>query len=194
MEKGNKSSKCGNKCFGYSYDILAQVISILDVVTDIIVCVQYYQKDRMVFFWISFIILMLALIAYDVAFMINFCDEDKISRKIALFLVMLPLSPFVPFLFYFTTDKKSKFSLIFKNICCFDIWIDNRSSVSNDVSKLRQFMEKKIKKHLGFIVEALVEGIYHIHLPFHPCTKYHVPSNINSISSSNSTNGSNCHL
>ena len=164
MEAGNK--QCNNAtCLGLCYDILAQLISILDVTTDIIVCIGYYQKDRLAFFGISITILLLALIAYDIAFLMNFNEEDKIGRRILFFLVMLPISPFVPYLLYFTADNKSKFSKFLEDqLCCFDIRISNRSSVDTDSSKLRQFMESKIEKHLGFIIEALVEGIiFYIH-------------------------------
>ena len=47
-------------CLGKCYDLLAQTISVLDFATDVIVCIQYYQSDRMVFFGISISILILA--------------------------------------------------------------------------------------------------------------------------------------
>ena len=146
-------------CLGISYDILAQVISILDMITDFIVCVQYYQKDRMVFFGISLAILLLALIAYDFTFMLNLSNEKRL-KELWLFLVMLPLSPLIPFILYFTADSKSKAAIWFKDMCCFDIRLQKRN-ISTDKSKLRQFMENKIRKHMGFIVEALVEGTYY---------------------------------
>ena len=151
------TTKKTTSCLGLCYDVLGQVISVLDVVTDVIVCVQYYQKDRMIFFGISLTILILALIAYDITFMLNYSNEKKMG-VVALFLFMLPLSPIIPYLMYFTADPESKPSKLLKSVCCFKINLDDRSSTSSDVSKLRQFMESKIMKHLGFIVEALVEG------------------------------------
>ena len=55
----NNDSKC-IFCLGKCYDILAQSISILDVATDVWVCVAFYNADRMVFFGISLSILILA--------------------------------------------------------------------------------------------------------------------------------------
>ena len=157
----SKENGCGNyhNCLALGYDILGQVISILDVITDVVVCVQYYQRDRMIFFWISLTILLLALLAYDITFMINFSNERGM-RKVALSLIMLPLSPFIPYLIYFTADPNSAASRICKNLCCFKTSLGKEQSVPENVSKLRQFMEAKVTKHLGFIVEALVEGIF----------------------------------
>ena len=151
---------CTTTCLGTLYDIMAQIISILDVTTDVIVCIQYYQRDRMVFFGISITILILALIAYDIAFFINFCDESSNGKKLALFLFMLPFTPFVPYILYFTADDTSFVSrCLERKCCCFDLYVRDRNSTSDNVSKLRQFMETKIIKHLGFIIEALVEGL-----------------------------------
>ena len=150
---------CGDQSlFALLYDILGQIISVLDVTTDVIVCIQYYQNDRMVFFGISISILILALIAYDIVFMFIFSDENKICGVIGLFLMMLPLSPLIPYILYFSTDSNSRFSLFLKKICPFDLWLENRIYKDDTQSKLKQFMEEKVMKHTGFIVEALVEG------------------------------------
>ena len=185
-------------CGALIYDILGQIISILDVVTDIIVCIQYYQNDRMVFFGISITILILALIAYDTLFMIQYNGEDTYVKIFALFLVILPFSPLIPFVLYLSTDPESRFSKMLKYICCFEIDIENRIDyIDKDNSKLRQFMYEKFIKHSGFIVESLVEGIAYILMySSYPCTFmsslfYH---QTNSISSSNSANGGNCNL
>eukprot|EP01083_Nonionella_stella_P093884 263341_1 len=150
--------KCEQSCFGILYDILAQVISILDVATDIIVCIEFYQKERFVFFCVSLTILCLASLAYDIAFMINYNNESKIIRKALLFILVLPISPLVPFFMYFTADPKSKLSKFTNDNCCFKIYMSDRKTTASDVTKLKQFMEAKLKKHLGFIIEALVEA------------------------------------
>eukprot|EP01083_Nonionella_stella_P150455 479296_1 len=101
-------------CLTFSYDVLGHVISVLDVTTDIIVCIGFYQKDRMVFFAISFTIL--------------YSKETPLSK----FLV--------------------------KHCCGFNIEMDPDHGTSLRASKLRQFMESKVEKHFGFILEALVEA------------------------------------
>eukprot|EP01083_Nonionella_stella_P133123 404718_1 len=144
-------------CLTISYDVLGQVISVLDVTTDILVCIGFYQKDRMVFFAISLTILCLALIAYDIAFVLRF-SREKNGGNIALFACLLPISPVLPFVFYFTGSNNTPLSKFLEKHCCgFNIEM-NPPSVRGDASKLRKFMETKIEKHIGFILEALVEA------------------------------------
>eukprot|EP01084_Bolivina_argentea_P091792 165212_1 len=70
---------------------------------------------------------------------------------------MVIFSPFIPFFFYFA-DKKSGIMVKALEKCCwFDICMDDWT-VDDTRSKLRKFMLEKIAKHLGFILEALVEA------------------------------------
>ena len=55
-------------CCNLIYDILTILISIADVTTDIIVLIGFYNSDRMTFFTISLIILILAQCSYSMAF------------------------------------------------------------------------------------------------------------------------------
>lgn len=59
------------------YDILTILISIADVATDIIVLIDFYNKDRMTFFGISLSILILAQCSYSIAFMARFNTLDE---------------------------------------------------------------------------------------------------------------------
>ncbi len=165
-DKKLKKESCFSfeSCFNTSYDILGQIISILDVCTDIIVCVGFYQKNRIAFFGISLTIILLALIAYDVAFISRFSRENTAGRDIALFMCLLPISPLLPFIFYFTDSKETVLAkFLEKHSCGFKIRFDHKHT-SSDASKLRQFMEQKLDRHFGFVIEALVEGIYVIYV------------------------------
>ena len=68
----------------------------------------------------------------------------------------------MPFIFYFADSKDTRLA---KFITAHALkWLDfriefERKHESQDVSTLRLFMEKKIAKHLGFIIESLIEGI-----------------------------------
>eukprot|EP01084_Bolivina_argentea_P148080 258967_1 len=157
MANKTLSSVSCESCFNKFYDILGQIISILDVCTDIIVCVGFYQKDRLAFFGISLTIILLALIAYDIAFIFRFSREST-TGDFCLFFCLLPISPLLPFIFYFTDSKETKLAKFFqKHFCGFKIRFDEKYT-SRDSSKLRQFMEEKLDRHFGFIIEALVEA------------------------------------
>merc|ERR1719295_2122286 len=128
-------------CVSRSYDLLAQIINILDVVTDLIVCIEFYHKDRMVFFGISVSILSLAHIAYVMAFMIKYSREEYCGILVL----------------FFADHKNSCLAPFLESCCCFNISLSSEY-IPDDASKLRKFMEEKIEAHAGFIIEALVEA------------------------------------
>eukprot|EP01083_Nonionella_stella_P066299 174452_1 len=148
------------KCVGRLYDILAQVISVLDVTTDIMICYQFYAHGRIIFFTISLAILILALMSYSVLFVNVFSGESQCSRNLALFMVLLPVSPLIPFVFYYSGYPQKPdacLSIILKKICCFELDFDGPSP-SKNASKFKQFFEKKVEQHAGFIIESLIEA------------------------------------
>ena len=66
------TKKAAEKCGNIVYDILTIFISIADVATDIWVAIDFYNKDRIVFFWISVSILILAQCSYSIAFSLRY--------------------------------------------------------------------------------------------------------------------------
>ena len=96
--------------FGSLYDILAVTISVLDVVTDIIVLVGFYQQERWIFFGLSLSIILLALLSYTIAFEIRYVQPSHLSEAVAVFITMLIFSPFIPFFFYFAHKNSSVMS------------------------------------------------------------------------------------
>ena len=70
------ASRVTRKCLNMSYDLLTILISIADVATDIIVLIDFYNKDRMVFFGISLAILILAQCAYSIAFAMRYSSNQ----------------------------------------------------------------------------------------------------------------------
>ena len=146
-------------CLTSFYDVLTQVISVLDVTTDIWVCITFHLDGRESFFTISLMILLLAMISYAGAFAKYFSRSyDDCSDRIALFFLSLPFAPILPFAFHYP-DKAEDF---FDRIFCF-CGISVRSTINDQssagASKFKQFFEEKIQKHLGFILESLIEGI-----------------------------------
>ena len=146
-----------NVC-GAVYDLLAQIISILDVVTDVIVCVGFYQNGRMIFFGLSLTILILALVSYDGLFVYLYCNESSFTVHCLMFAAMFPISPFIPFIFFYAEDKDSCLSKLLQRFCCCFLLKFEPRTTTDEASKLKQFFETKIMKHAGFIIESLVEG------------------------------------
>ena len=78
MSTKTTTEKCGNTI----YDILTILISIADVATDIWVAVDFYNKDRIIFFWISITIFIIAHFGYAITFAIEFAGKtSKLKSK-----------------------------------------------------------------------------------------------------------------
>ena len=139
------------------FDMLAAIISLSDIITDIIVTVDFYQKDRMVFFGLSLTFIILAQLAYIFAFIVEIGYESKPGRVFLMFLLLIPFAPILSFIFYLTEDPNSFMCKFLQKWFPFDV---SFGSVSIDASKpkLKQWMKRKLRKHLGFIMEALIEA------------------------------------
>ena len=103
-------SEENNNCINVTYDILTILISIADIVTDVIVLISFYNKERTAFFAISLVILIIAQICYSVLFIWRYKPQISDCSVILLFFALLPFGTIVSFLVYFTDDKDSAFS------------------------------------------------------------------------------------
>ena len=81
------STKNSAERFGdIAYDMLTIFISIADVATDIWVAIDFYYEERLTFFWISVIILILAQCSYSIAFALRYDTIDEWDAiKVCLF-------------------------------------------------------------------------------------------------------------
>ena len=146
-----------------AFDIVSAVVSLLDLVTDIIILITWYNQDRMTFFWISISILILAQISYITVFYYNHGDSfgywwDNLHSFISL-LCTIPCAPFLSFIFWAVSENDAPLRDFIDNyLLCYNFdW--NTFHVSLNQSAKRQWLESTLYKHLGFICEALVEGI-----------------------------------
>ena len=135
------------QCFlfvlNYSYDVLTILISIADVTTDIWVIYNYKQQNKVTFFIISLTIMILTQLSYSIAFALRFLDDQwtPMSKKLLVYVLFtLPLSPFMPFIFFGSQDEISHETYIHEPPIV--VWIEN-----------------KWRKHMGFIMEALIEAL-----------------------------------
>jgi hypothetical protein len=106
----------------------------------------------------------LAQIAYAIAFVFVFVIDSGFERKysvwvgFAVFLTVLPFGTLVAFVIYFTTDQESWLAVTMRVV--FDFRTDHVLSTDDDDNLITQFVLEKLSKHLGFILEAAVEGTF----------------------------------
>ena len=65
------------------YDLFAAIVSVSDVITDVMILAQFYEKERYGFFWGSVIILCIAQCSYGYYYLTQL--QIKISKKTNLF-------------------------------------------------------------------------------------------------------------
>ena len=172
--------------FGLTFDIIAAMISVVDLTTDIIILVTWYQQQRMTFFWISFIILLLGQISYIGIFYLYHGDSTKagLAHSILSCLCTIPFAPVLSFIFYLVGDEDSltrKF--IDKYLPCFNfVWHDVNANLSDDQSPKKKYLEKKLYKHVGFLMEAFLEAFPQSILQLTAIVYYNEPNLISIIS------------
>ena len=164
------------------YDIFSALVSLLDVITDIMILVEFYSLRRMAFFYTSLTILIVAQFVYCIVFWWKFRKSFPTCALSSIgFCCMLPFAPILTFLFFFTENDDTRLSKCLHGLysslscdsslcqCC--LASDDGNNVqprrrnnnrSPEIEELHQCVKQKLMKHIGFIIEALIEGKFFI--------------------------------
>eukprot|EP01084_Bolivina_argentea_P246471 412479_1 len=147
-----------DRTISISYDLLTILISIADITTDIIVLIDFWMKGRTTFFAISLVILILAQCSYSIAFALRFdtIDEWGTAKSFAAFCCMLPFGTFVAFFMYFANEEAGCLNDFITHTLKLDG--DGMFYIRNDDSKMVQWIKRKLDRHLGFLLESVIEA------------------------------------
>ena len=130
------------------YDILTLLISIADVSTDVWVIYKFYLNKQMTFFIIAVIIMILAQLAYCVAFTLKFCKSShKWCHLFLIFICVIPIAPFISFIFFFVSFPDNWLSKCFESIGL----NDGTEKVNENQAPILVWIEKKVYKHMGYV-------------------------------------------
>eukprot|EP01084_Bolivina_argentea_P189193 325429_1 len=146
----------------YIFDILTAIISLLDLITDIIVTIQYYYEEKYSFFITSLLILLAAQISYITIFKYRYryLEEDEKAlttfQKIKYSLCLVLLSPILSFIFYFAADENDRLTKFLDDRfkLKFHVFIESDKDEKNE-PKMIKWMKKKLGSHVGFIAESI---------------------------------------
>ena len=134
-------------CLALFYDILGSIISIIDVATDTICCIQYFRDDRMIFFGISLGILILAQCGYSIACATRFdtIDHWRPWKSCLMFCFCLPFGTLFAFFAYFGSEDGWEW---LNEFIRYDLDLDgSRWYIKrDDDSKLMQWIRTKLDK------------------------------------------------
>lgn len=150
-----KNMKCPSTVsWNEVYDVIAGIISFTDLATDVMVIYGYYTKGRTAFFGVSLVIVILAQLLYGFWFTMRYGDNKNKVTQLWIFFLVLPISPFISFIFCCTTKSDTCCA---KMLRCMTLSVDDWH-IPNDVSPLRQWFHRKFAKHFIFIMEAICES------------------------------------
>ena len=145
----------GNK----SFDSINIVITIADIVTDILVIYDFYQKNEMTFFWIGLTIIIFAQVCYAIAFWVEYVDKDNYMRAFCWFIIALIFSPLMSFVFFFTSHEEQWLSRAFiRRMPGLLLPRSHFKHPKENTGLITEWVESKFNKHFGFIVESVCEA------------------------------------
>ena len=155
------------ECFvfllNYSYDLLTILISIADVTTDIWVIYNYKTQNRNAFFIISLIVMIVAQLSYSIAFVIRFCWNSSVHPRTIFFFYLfciLPLTPVMSFIFFIVSFEGNCITTLLDYLGFVDDWDGaDPTRIRPDQAPIVVWIEKKLQKHMGFIMEAMIEAL-----------------------------------
>eukprot|EP01084_Bolivina_argentea_P121139 214717_1 len=171
------------KLFGIIFDLFGALISLIDLVTDVIILITWYNENKMTFFWISFSILIMAQLTYLLTFHCMHAARHNIPYAILSFIFTIPFAPCLAFIFYFVSDEDSYLRQFIdnKSVICFNFdWHKNEINV--DANRKQQYLENIFYKHIGFILEAVVEAFPQSILQLTVIVYYNEPNILSIIS------------
>eukprot|EP01083_Nonionella_stella_P069108 184067_1 len=154
------ASQVATRCCNKTYDVLTILVSMADVATDIIVLIDFYNKDRMVFFGISLAILILAQCSYAMVCAIRFDTIDNWEPYNAClgFCCILPFGTLVAFCIYCASHEAGwRRFRDFLDRCHLDT-NSSMFSIRDRDNKLVKWIKTKLERHIGFILEAAIEA------------------------------------
>lgn len=135
--------------------------SIVDIVTDVLVLLQFYEggSDSKPYFLGSLVIFLLATSAYSLLFCSTYAKPSLcVTGRVFLFLLVLPVSQLVP---VFTWIESFHFRIVDKLLHQTQILQPTtQSPTQNDgVDQLWTFVRENYARHAGFMAEAIVEAL-----------------------------------
>lgn len=161
------------------WDIITAVISITDVVTDLLVANEFYQDGKMTEFTIAVAIFILAQLSYAFLFAGTWAKEFTNCGKFCVFLLALPLGQFVPI---FAWLESFHFEWLDNFIRKMSLKPTDKVGTDGDDDTLWAYIQAKYQAHAGFLAEAFMEAVPQSILQVAAIMLYGKASNLNLLS------------
>ncbi|ETO10019.1 hypothetical protein RFI_27358 [Reticulomyxa filosa] len=163
-------SQSSARLLTYLYDGYTIAVSVADVITDVMVMVEYYRSGETVFFWVGMANLIIAQLCYCFAFVLRYGDNRGCLRRLLIFTCVLPLAPLLSFAFYWASLPNNRLSKLFEKFGLstreytpYTNKKKKKTTTSNqeeeeEEADLKEWVRERIHKNMGFLLEATVEA------------------------------------
>jgi len=160
-------SCCGReKIISFSFDFLSVLISLSDIVTDLMITSYYYQTGKMNFFYVAVGILVLTQIAYTALFIFNYFPSPTPKEVVYASFSVFFVAQFVPLMIWLDSLDLDCIQGLHKR---FGLKPPGRGKLNNlsftqllEDEEFDKFIFEWIKikamAHFGFLVESVLEA------------------------------------
>lgn len=97
------------------YDTAIIFITTIDIAIDILMTYYFYINNHFTFFLISCSILLITQLAYALTFSLKFTLQYSMIDRCFIFFILLPLSPMIPAIFYYSAHDNQRLTKLFKS-------------------------------------------------------------------------------
>lgn len=149
-------TSCWQRTMEGLFDFFTFVVFTADVTLDILITLQFYELQRMSFFWISIALFFCSQVAYSALFVMVFAGGKTRRVHVGVFLCIFPLAQFVPYILFAHSFHWHWMDELIRKLRL-DLLPVNHFDPEKD--PLKQFVQAKIQQHGGFMAEALVEAL-----------------------------------
>ena len=147
------------KAGDYFYDFSAAIISIIDVITDVLVTYEFWLLGRKVYFGIAVGIFILAQFCYAMLFTIAYGENLRRDRSRALcFMCIFPIAQIVPVFLWLDSLNIAAVKKLLKQLHLSEHVIDIDKQCPKNKDPLQFWLEQKFMSHGGFMIEAAIEA------------------------------------
>ena len=136
------------------FDILMITLSEVDTLTDIYITYTFWRNGQWSYLYISIAILTVAHFAYCLLFLYIFKSKKYNSwpHHLLLLIVLLPLSPFLPFILYLTADPDSRCSHFIHSLIDIKVEPDDLSRCTElyqQTDPTKRWIRHNLRSHLA---------------------------------------------
>lgn len=140
-------------------DAFTVTVSVADIITDVLVLMEFRRLGHAAFFQLSAAVFALAQLSYAFLFAATFAGHRSAKFRSATFLAVLPLAQLVPLFAWLEALRLPAVDRRLEALGLQPTAGPQASGAADVGDSLWSFLQAKYQSHAGFLVEAFVEAV-----------------------------------